>query len=335
MPEFDHYGRARSDRRHDRRQHVDRRRRAIEMPAAVVRNPDAVGAQRHRTLGVLRMQDALDHERPFPAIAQPRQFLPGVAAARAQLHHFCGRVLVRLLGVGHEVRSDRHAVAQKLHGPGRRGQHLIGGPRVDRERHPAAVADVARALRLAGAVDGRHQHVRAGGVGAAHQVVGDGVVVIGKAVELEPEHVRRDRSDLLDRGIGGCRQHVGDTPALRLGGEQLLGPRPHQAGRAHGGDADRCGVCAAEQFGVGRHLAVDAVVRQQLDRLERRRIARDAIFFGGAAINEIKAEARHPRPGAPRAGRRWSDSAGAAAPQRHWWLFPPDLDQPSFPPKSQ
>jgi hypothetical protein len=41
-------------------------------------------------------------------------------------------------------------------------------------------------------------------------------------------------------------------------------------------------------------------VRQHLDRLERRNIAVDAIFLIGAAIDEIKAEARHapPRAGA-------------------------------------
>jgi hypothetical protein len=51
--------------------------------------------------------------------------------------------------------------------------------------------------------------VRASFVGAAHQVKRDGVVVVGKSVELEPEHVRRNRGDLLDRGIAGRCQHVG------------------------------------------------------------------------------------------------------------------------------
>ncbi len=59
-------------------------RRAVEMPAAVIGHDDAVGADRDRALGVLRMQDALDHERALPAVAQPRELLPGVAAAGAQ-----------------------------------------------------------------------------------------------------------------------------------------------------------------------------------------------------------------------------------------------------------
>ena len=69
---------------------------------------------------------------------------------------------------------------------------------------------------------------------------------------------------------------------------------------------------------LGRHLAVDAVVRQQLDRLERRRIARDAIFLGGAAIDEIKAEARHPP---PRATAQVIDGRKALAQPRRSAVF--------------
>ena len=56
-------------------------RRAVEMPAAVVGHDDAVGAERDRALGVLRMQDALHHEGALPAVAQPLELVPGVAAA--------------------------------------------------------------------------------------------------------------------------------------------------------------------------------------------------------------------------------------------------------------
>jgi hypothetical protein len=54
-------------------------------------------------------------------------------------------------------------------------------------------------------------------------------------------------------------------------------------------------------------------VRQQLDCLERRNIAVDAIFLVGAAIDEIKAEARHPP---PRAGAQVVDGRIAPAQAR-------------------
>jgi hypothetical protein len=80
---------------------------------------------------------------------------------------------------------------------------------------------------------------------------------------------------------------------LCFSGEQLLGARPHQAGRAHRGHANRRIVAPSENLGVGRRLALDAVVRQQLDPLERIGVAIGAVFLVGAAIDEIEAEARH------------------------------------------
>ncbi len=133
----------------------------------------------------------------------------------------------------------------------------------------------------------------AGLVGSPHQIIGDGVVVVGETIELEPEHVGRNRGDLLDRSIAGCRQDVGDALALRLGGEQLLGSRPHQAGRAHRCHANRRVVTPSENLDVGRRLALNAVVRQQLDPVERIDVAIDAVFLVGAAIDEIEAEARN------------------------------------------
>ena len=58
-------------------------------------------------------------------------------------------------------------------------------------------------------------------------------------------------------------------------------------------------VAPSEHLDVGRRLALDAVVRQQLDPLERVGVAIDAVFLVGAAVDEIEAEARHPPAGAP------------------------------------
>ena len=238
------------------------------MPAAVIGHDDTVGPKGDCPLGIGRMQDAFDHERPLPALAQSLELLPGVAAAAAQLHGARGRDLRRLAArIGGEIGGDRHAVAQERQRPRGRGQHLECGPRIDRERNGHAVADIARTFRLAGAVHGRHQHVGAGRVGTAHQIERDLMIIVRKSIELEPEDVRRDRGDLLDRGIGRCRQHIGNARALGLTGETFFDARPHQSGRAHRRHANRCGIAAAEKFQFGRHaLAGDAIARQQLDR---------------------------------------------------------------------
>ena len=60
---------------------VDRRRQRLDLAAAVVRHPDAVDAERHRALGVVRMHDALEHQRPLPLVAIARDLVPGERAA--------------------------------------------------------------------------------------------------------------------------------------------------------------------------------------------------------------------------------------------------------------
>jgi len=130
--------------------------------------------------------------------------------------------------------------------------------------------------------------VRARLVGAADQIIGDGVVIV-----RESEHVRRNRGDLLNRGIAGRCQHVWNTRTLCLGGEKFFGARPDQSGRAHWGNPDRRRVAASEQFHVGRRLPLNTVARQQLDLLERLDIAPDAMLLVGAPVDEIESEPRH------------------------------------------
>ncbi len=185
------------------------------------------------------------------------------------------------------------------HRPGRRGRDLPDGLGRDRERNRDAVADIARPFRLAGAVDRGHQDTGPGRIGAAHQVERDGMVVVREAVELEPEHVRREHRDALDRGIGGRGEHIGDARPLGRLRQIFLRPRPHQSGRSHGGDPDRRRIAGAEQLDRGRDaLGVDAVARQQLDRPKSRDIACGTHFIIGAAIDEVEGEARHPPAGA-------------------------------------
>src|SRR5499427_3704688 len=68
---------------HDGRQRVDRGRQCLDLTATMVRYHEPIDAERHRLLRVLRMQDALDHEGPLPAVAITRDLVPGECAAYA------------------------------------------------------------------------------------------------------------------------------------------------------------------------------------------------------------------------------------------------------------
>src|SRR5438552_1964978 len=57
-----------SDGLDDRRQRANRRRRTVELPAAMVGNDERIGARIGREASVLRVQDALQDQFPAPAL---------------------------------------------------------------------------------------------------------------------------------------------------------------------------------------------------------------------------------------------------------------------------
>ena len=145
-------------------------------------------------------------------------------------------------------------------------------------------------------VEGEHQHVHARGLRTLDQIKADGVVVLGEAIELEPEHVGRDRGDLLDGGAAGAAERIGHADPLGCGREQLVGAGPHHDRAAHRGDADRRGEFAPEQFDANRRqFGHHAIARHHLDGVERVPIASDAGVFAGAAIAIFEREMRQPR----------------------------------------
>ena len=66
--------------------------------------------------------------------------------------------------------------------------------------------------------------MHAGGVRALDQIEADGVVVLGEAIELEPEHVGRDRGDLLDGGAAGAAERVGHAARCAAAANSLSAP---------------------------------------------------------------------------------------------------------------
>src|SRR5512144_382876 len=69
-------GRLLADRRGDGRENVDRCRKGLDLPAAVVRNPDTVDAESDRDFGILGMQHAFHGHWAFPRVAISLDLFP-------------------------------------------------------------------------------------------------------------------------------------------------------------------------------------------------------------------------------------------------------------------
>ena len=168
-------------------------------------------------------------------------------------------------------------------------------------------------------VEREHQHMSAGRLGPLDQVEADGVVVLGKAIELEPEHIRRDLGDLLDGGAAGDAKRIGHPRPLRRPRQHLVGPGPDHDRAAHGRDAERGAVALAEQFHLDRRQrGHDAVARDQFHRVERRPIVLDAGIGARAAIAVFIGEMRQAPLASRGAGRRWSESGAGGARNRRF-----------------
>ncbi len=160
-----------ADRVEHLRQHAQRRGDAVQLPAAMVGDDDAVGSGVERLARVVRGVDALDEHRPVPGVADPAEVGPR--------HH---RLLERGadVGVGHRpavgqdhVGELHHAaVAQEPDQPARAGEELW-----DERQHRAdpageelsrAVAEVPLAHPGDRGVDGHDERRIAGGSSPLH-----------------------------------------------------------------------------------------------------------------------------------------------------------------------
>src|SRR6476660_5706139 len=73
----------------------------------------------------------------------------------------------------------------------------------------------------------QHQHVRACGLSTLDQVKADGVIVLGEAIELEPENIRGNLGDFLDRRTANGAKCIGYTRPLGSPGESLVSTWPY------------------------------------------------------------------------------------------------------------
>ena len=149
--------RALADLFNDRRQDIDRCRQGVDLPAAVVRHEHAVNAERDRFLGILRMHDAFDDQRSFPAVAILRDFIPGEGAAHLAAGK-CNHIVDRgvLAGVFAQVRKPRDAILAQRHSPRRRHQHLYDLPEIGIEGAAESDDNLACACRAHRHVERKH-----------------------------------------------------------------------------------------------------------------------------------------------------------------------------------
>ena len=197
---------------HDLVQHLDRRRGPVELAAAVVRHPDAVGTVLDGQHGVLGRQDALEHERERRPRSHLGEVVPGEADAphvEVVVHVGTGLPILPLgkVGVGMLARVERDP------------EHLVAVPE-HREVHRQADRLVAGALGPADELATRR--------------------AIALHVQLEPAPATwRGVGDVLDRVGRRGRDNV-DRPGRRCRpGRRLLTLRVGHAVERGGCHADR------------------------------------------------------------------------------------------------
>jgi hypothetical protein len=126
-----------------------------------------------------------------------------------------------------------------------------------------------------------------------HHVQSDRVIVVGTAIELEPEDIRRQFCDLLNGRPSHKSEHIRHPRPLSRIREQEVSPRQHDRRPAHGRDPERCRIATAEQFHLDRRQTrCHPIARHDLDRVERRPVASNAVVSPRAAVHIFESETR-------------------------------------------
>ena len=194
----------------------------------------------NRCFGVLWMKDAFDNQRPFPAVAILLHFVPGKSAplfAQRKRDDLVERGV--LADIGPQISEARDAMGPKRHCPARRSRDLHHDAGINVEGAGDARCHFTRPGGADRHIKRQDQGLAADGLGATNQIETDGMIVVGQAIELEPEHIRRDRGDLFDRGAARGAEHVRNTGTLRSARQMLVAARPNDRRPAHGGHPDR------------------------------------------------------------------------------------------------
>ena len=118
-------------------------------------------------------------------------------------------------GIVAQRRKARDAVPPQRPRPARRAQHLRQhGQSPDETGAAETDHDFARRAGAHRHVERQHDSAAVGRRRAAQHVEADGVIVLGEAIELEPENVGRDFGDFFDGGAARHAKRVRNARAL-------------------------------------------------------------------------------------------------------------------------
>jgi hypothetical protein len=231
----------------DSRQHVQRRRRRIELAPAVVRHHDPVHPAFARNPRILGRQDAFQRQRPFPQPACQLHMVPGQGGVLRHLLHLAGEQVRSALGA--QVRDVRDAVRHQRRQ--RAGQHPARMPhplqqqfRVRPDRLAVAGAELLFPIRLDGHVH-RHGEHRESGIGdSAHHRLDR--AELRRLVGGEPRP-RTGPRQLLHRRDRVAAEHEGNARGMRRLRHVAVAGIGHHRRAAHRRDAERRGIAPAEQ----------------------------------------------------------------------------------------
>ena len=275
-------------------QHLDRRRRPVELACAMVRHHDAVDTHGRGAGGIVGMHDALEHELAGPQPPEGLDVLPqhGGGHLRPDKFHHLGRSrAARRICL--PVRQHRLTQPRVLGHPGRMQARLQLGLEGELQGPHEAVATVALAVGADRHVDGYHQRREPGAGGAAHHVLGN--LAVARDVELIPAVLGRQPAQVLDQPRGRAGHDEGDVGFPGCLGQHHVAAAPEQRGTPGRRNPDRARVGPAEQR---RALIpdghVDAVARHQRVLLEGILVAGEPVLVVEAALDEVVGDLGQP-----------------------------------------
>ena len=234
---------------------------------------------------------------PLPAVAIARDLIPGEGAAHeiAREHRRLGEASRR---PQHRAAGWRTADGRCFHsdmqpaGRGRDGErHREIGP----ERRRDAARHFARARGAHRHVEGEHQHMHAGLMGAAREIEADRMAV-ARETDRAGTTARRARWQRPPRW--SCRRRCRACRECGRAGPPRRGSGRRPATRSPGRPSGQCRSAPhssrPNKVDAGRRQIGDAAIaRDQFDGIERAPVARDAAVFAGAAVEIFERKARN------------------------------------------
>jgi hypothetical protein len=241
-----------ADRVGNVRQHRNRAGSAVELAPAVIGHHDPVDAFLSGVLGVLHVEDALEHQLSLPAFADPIEVAPvqalvGIAGRPGAGLEHARRVAGLAAQVAVEI-AERLALAHEdAHRPVRLGGDVPAIAQRQPWRHGQAVLDVGMALAAVGQIDGQ-KHRRASDRARAidHRARKAAILEYVELVPDRPLHGRRHVLDRADRERGQAEFQTGGFRGARRQDLAIAVDKPGQAGRR---DRDRHRDLLAQQGG--------------------------------------------------------------------------------------